>query len=200
MLIVGFYFSLALLPSFISFAQVQQQDYVARHLKEDREWARKSCLSTASIRKLRLLAGVPDESDTLIDSVDTKRLRSRNQILVVTTSGNGHCLDLYVFERRRKDHRLIWSATGMPSGAGFCRESSYNPEAYVRRGKIVVKIPVFDYQSGVRKSTDFYSYAWSGNSYRYVSRRSVRVRKRNSASPRTAQSNKPSEADESRDF
>lgn len=177
MLVVGVYFLFALLPSFISFPQYQEQDYIARHLKEDREWASKSGLSAASIRKLRLLAGVSDESDTLIDSVDAKGLRSRNQLLLVTTSGNGHCLDLYVFEQRRKDHRLIWSATGMPGGAGFCRESSYNPEAYVRSGKIVVKIPVFDYQKGAQKSTDFHTYDWTGKSYRYESRRSVRVRK-----------------------
>jgi hypothetical protein len=192
LLIVGAYFLLALLsaPNLAAFAQYQEQDYVVRHLKEDREWARKSGLSAAAVRKLRLLAQVPDDSDTLIDSLDVKSLHSRNQILLVTTSGNGHCLDLYVFERRRTGYRLIWSATEMPSGAGYCRESPYNPEAYARAGKIVVKIPVFDYQRGVPKATDFYTYAWSGKSYRYVGRRSVKARKRGSyVSHRRAQSN-----------
>lgn len=123
---------LALLSSnLVALAQHQEQDYVARHLKEDREWAHKSGLPVADIRKFRLLADTPDDSDTLIDSLDAKSLRSRNQVLLVTTSGNGHCLDLYIFERGRKDYRLTWSATEMPSGAGYCRESSNDPEAYV---------------------------------------------------------------------
>ena len=159
----------------VALAQYQEQDYVARHLKEDREWARKSGLRTTDVRKLRLLANTPDDSDTLVDNLDAKSLRSRNQILLVTTSGNGHCLDLYVFERGIKTFRLIWSATGMPGGAGYCRESSNDPEAYVRSGRIVVKIPVFDYRRAVPKATHFYTYNWNGKSYRY---RGSRVHRR----------------------
>jgi hypothetical protein len=176
--ILGSSLLLALLSSsLVALAQYQQQDYVARHLKEDRELARKSGLLVADIRKLRLLADIPDDSDALIDSLNAKSLRSRNQVLLVTTSGNGHCLDLYVFEHRRKDFRLIWSATAMPGGAGYCRESSNDPEAYVQAGRIVVKIPVFDYQRGVPKATDFYTYNWNGKSYRYGGSRSVKMRK-----------------------
>jgi hypothetical protein len=65
----------------------------------------------------------------------------------------------------------------MPSGAGYCRESSYNPEAYVKSGRIVVRIPVFDYQRGVPKATDFYTYAWNGRSYQYVGSSSVKMRR-----------------------
>lgn len=190
--IVGasFLFTLLSTSNLGASAQYQDQDYVARHLKEDREWARKSSLPAAAVRKLRLLAGVPDDSDTLIDSLDAKTLRSRNQILFVTTSGNGHCLDLYVFERRRDGYRLIWSATEMPGGAGYCRESPYNPEAYARSGKLVVKIPVFDYRRGVPKVTDFYTYVWNGKSYRYAGMRSAKVhRSGRGASYRTAESN-----------
>jgi hypothetical protein len=180
--IISSSFLLALLSSSpVALAQYQEQDYVVRHLKEDREWARKSGLRGADIRKLRLLAGTPDDSDTLIDSIDAKSLRSRNQILLVTTSGNGHCLDLYVFGRGIKNYRLIWSAIGMPSGAGYCRESSNDPAAYVRSGRIVVKIPVFDYRRGAPKATDFYTYIWNGKSYRYVGRRSVKIRKAGSS-------------------
>ena len=161
----------------VALAQYQEQDYVARHLKEDREWARKSGLRVADIRKLRLLANTPDDSDTLVDSLDAKSLRFRNQILLVTTSGNGHCLDLYVFKRGIKTFRLIWSATGMPSGAGYCRESSNDPEAYVRSGRIVVKIPVFDYRRAVPEATYFYTYNWNGKTYRYGGSRSVKFRK-----------------------
>jgi hypothetical protein len=161
-----------------AFSQYKAQDYVVRHLKEDKDWARKTGLSSTAVRKLRLLANVPDDSDTLIDSLDAKSLRSRNQILLVTTSGNGHCLDLYIFKRGSSNDRFIWSATEMPDGAGYCRASSYNPEAYARAGKIVVKIPVFDYQRGTPAGTDFYTYVWDGKIYQYGGSRRIGVRDR----------------------
>jgi hypothetical protein len=190
-LIIKSSFLLVLLSAsnLVAHAQYQEQDYVARHLKEDREWARKIGLAASTVRKLRLLADVPDDSDALIDSNDAKRLRSRNQLLLVTASGNGHCLALYVFERRRTDYWLIWSATEMHNGAGYCRESPYNPQAYVQSGRIVVRVPVFDYQRGVPKATDFYTYVWNSGSYQYAGRHSVKVRRRGRISyPRTAQS------------
>jgi hypothetical protein len=67
LLIIGSSF-LLLSSSLVALAQYQEQDYAARHLKEDREWARKAGLSSADIRKLRLLADTPDDSDTLIES------------------------------------------------------------------------------------------------------------------------------------
>jgi hypothetical protein len=54
--IISSSFLLALLSwNPVALAQYQEQDYVARHLKEDREWARNSGLPVADIRKLRLL-------------------------------------------------------------------------------------------------------------------------------------------------
>ena len=162
--------------SVVAVSQYKAQDHVVRHLKEDQEWARKTGLSSAAVRKLRLLTEVSDDSDTLIDKLDARSLRSRNQILLVTTSGNGNCLDLYIFKRGNSDYRLIWSATEMPGGAGYCRASSYNPEASARAGKIVVKIPVFDYRRGVPQASDFYTYVWDGKIYRYAAKWPARVR------------------------
>jgi hypothetical protein len=167
----------------VSAAQFQEQDYVARHSKEDREWARKTGLSAQAVRNLRLLADVPDDSDTLIDHIDARNLRARNQVLLVTTSGNGHCLELFVFARRGTRHKLIWSATEMPSGAGYCRQSSHNPEAYVTRsGSIVVKIPAFDYKKLKPEATDFYFYVWNGGVYKYAGNQAVSARHKQSRS------------------
>jgi len=170
-------------PALSVSAQYQEQDYVARHLKEDREWSRKTGLSAEAVRSLRLLADVPDDSDTLIDHIDARNLRARNQVLLVTTSGNGHCLDLYVFARRGKRHKLIWSATEMPSGSGYCRQSSHNPEAYVAgNGNIVVKIPAFDYKKLKPEPTDLYFYVWNGRTYKFAGNRAVSARNKRSRS------------------
>jgi hypothetical protein len=153
--------------SFVAVAQYQRQDYVARHLKEDREWARKTGLSAAAVRKLRLLADVPDDSDTLIDNLVVNRLRARNHILLVTTSGNGHCLDLYVFVRKGNDFQRIWAESEMADGGGFCRASPSNPSAYVDSGgKIIVKVPVFDYIKDKPKAPYLYAFVWNGKTYK----------------------------------
>jgi hypothetical protein len=104
-----------------------------------------------------------------IDNLDTETLRARDHILLITASGNGHCLQLTVFARERDDFRLVWSVTGTPSGAGFCRESPINPQAYATPdGKLVVKVPVFDYSKGAAKATDFYTYIWNGKAYEFA--------------------------------
>jgi hypothetical protein len=150
-------------------AQYQEQDWAARHAKEDREWARKTGLSAAEVRDLRLLADVPDDSDTLIDNLIVKGLRARNHILLVTTSGNGHCLDLFVFLRKGNEFERVWAEGEMPDGGGFCRASPYNPVAYVtRRGKIVVKVPVYDYSKGKPKAPYYYAFVWNGKTYKSV--------------------------------
>jgi hypothetical protein len=153
-------------------AQYQEQDWVARHIKEDRQWAQKTGLSSAEVRKLRSLADVPDDSDTLIDSLIVKGLRARNHILLVTTSGNGHCLDLFVFLRKGDGLQRIWAESEMPDGGGFCRASPYNPVAYVSRsGKIIVRIPVFDMIKRKPKATWFYAFVWNGKTYKPANHR-----------------------------
>jgi hypothetical protein len=146
-----------------------EQDWGARHQEEDRVWASRTGLMPEQVRELRLMADAPDDMNAYIDNLDTETLRARNHILLVTASGNGHCLQLAVFEREGDDFELIWSVTGTPDGAGFCRESPNNPEAYATPdGKLVVKVPVFDYSKGAAKATDFYTYIWNGKAYEFA--------------------------------
>lgn len=149
--------------------------WVARHRREDREWARKNGLSLSEARRLRLMAGVPDDSADYVDTVDASSLRRRGQVLVVSAGGNGHCLCLHVFSRRGGRLKRVWSAEGAPDGAGFCRASPTNPSAYVNARKdIVVKIPVFDYKRRVNIGSDLYTFKWNGRTYRYGGVRSAR--------------------------
>ncbi len=152
-----------------SVAVSQDQDWIARHQEEDRAWASRTSLTPEQVRKLRLASDVPDDEAAYIDNIETEGLRSRNHILLVTAGGNGHCLELIIFERKGDDFQRIWSIAEMPSGAGFCRESPLDPQAYAApNGEIIVKVPVFDYNKGVAKATNFYTYKWSGKTYEFA--------------------------------
>ena len=145
-------------------ASAQRELNKERRVREDYLWSRKSGLSKSAIREMRLLADVTDDSSELIDFVDAKSLRHRKQVLLVTADGNGHCLALYVFERKKRYER-VWSSAQLPGGGGYCRESPVNPKVYVKAGKIVVTIPVFDYQQNVSKPDNLYVYKWNGKTY-----------------------------------
>jgi hypothetical protein len=146
-----------------------KQKLVARHHDEDRLWADRTNLTPEQVRYLRLMSDVPDDEEAYIDNLDTENLKKLNHVLLVTASGNGHCLELTVFERERDEFQRVWSTDGTPSGAGFCRESPRDPEAFASTdGRIVVKIPIFDYNKRTDKSTDIYTYVWTGKKYDFL--------------------------------
>jgi len=138
--------------------------------EDDRKWALRSGLQPEEIRKLRKLTGVEDPADGYIDNLDSHSFRSRNHIFVATAGGNGHCLDLYVFARRGGGFQKVWAV----EEKGYCRESPKNPESHATSGgKIIVKIPVYNYQKQVDRGTVFYTYAWNGRTYNYVGKKIV---------------------------
>lgn len=148
------------------------QNWVARHQEEDRSWVARTGLTPEQVHKLRLMADVPDDEAASVVNLDTENLRTRDQVLLVTASGNGHCLELVVFNREGDDFRRNWSVAEMPSGAGFCRDSPVDPEAYATNdGKLIVKIPAFDYNKGVSKAAKLYTYEWNGKTYEFVGTR-----------------------------
>lgn len=145
-----------------------KQDLIARHLQEDRLWADRAHLTMEQVRQLRNMAEVADDEAAFIDNLDTQNLKKDNHILLVTSSGNGHCLELSVFEPKGESFQRVWSTDETPTGAGFCRESPKNPEAFASNGKITVKVPVFDYNKGTDKSVDIYVYSWNGHRYDFT--------------------------------
>lgn len=146
-----------------------KQAVVARHREEDRLWADRTNLTPEQVRHLRLMSDVPDDEEAYIDNLDTQNLKKLSHVLLVTASGNGHCLELIVFKRERDEFQHLWSTDETPNGAGFCRESPRNPEAFASAdGKIVVRVPVFDYNKGNTKSADIYIYAWNGKTYDFI--------------------------------
>src|SRR5712692_1207324 len=155
-----------------------EEDWTMVHRRDDESWAMKSGLSAATVRGLRELAKVPDDMPGVrIDNLDAKTLRFRGQVLLVLGSGNGHCLSLYVFGRTGSTFREIWSAEGLPDGAGFCRENPRDPEAYAtREGRIVVKIPTdTDWDAGaINAATLHYVFGWNGKTYSLIGRRKLK--------------------------
>src|SRR5579863_3902105 len=59
----------------------------------------------------------------------------RGHLLFVTASGNGHCLDLYVFGGSGKADKPLWELSALPGGAGgICHQQMLPyPSAYAGR-------------------------------------------------------------------
>ncbi|MCU1285646.1 MAG: hypothetical protein JWO13_1996 [Acidobacteriales bacterium] len=143
------------------------------HHKDDTVWAQKSGLSVETVRKLRLEAGVPDDlHETRIDNIDAKTLRSRHQIFIVTSAGNGHCLTLNILTEQRKRIHLLWRLSELPDGAGFCHERMLPyPSAYVSKDqKVLVNIPSYaDDESETGRALRIITYKWTGSTYQFAS-------------------------------
>lgn len=163
---------LVTVPSPTNIVAVVKQDSIARHREEDRLWADRTNLKPEQVRLLRLMSDVSDDEEEFIDNLDTQSLKKLNHVLLVTASGNGHCLNLIVFERKINEFQRVWSTNQTPSGAGFCRESPKNPEAFASAdGDIAVKVPVFDYNKGIDKTANIYVYAWNGETYHSIDKK-----------------------------
>ncbi len=127
-------------------------------------------------RLWRAATGVDEEgSGAEIELVDVASLRSRGHLLFVSASGNGHCLDLYVFADTGKDDKPFWTLSELPGGAGgICHEQLLPyPAAYARAGDIVVQMPtgaawvkrdrLGDYPASTALMV--YTYRWNGSTY-----------------------------------
>jgi hypothetical protein len=146
----------------------------------------KTGLALETIERLwRITMGVDDGNfDDGIETVDAVSLHSRKQILFVTTGGNGHCLNLYVFGNSGNDSRALWELSGLPNDAGICHEPTLPyPTAYARpTGDIVVQVPTA--AAWVKRKEPlgaypvstalmFYTYRWTGVTYKLATTRKI---------------------------
>lgn len=152
----------------------------AWHRQEWVTWSNKTGLPVKIIERLwRTTMGSDDEASFVdgIEMVDAASLRSRNHVLFVTTGGNGHCLDLYVFGNSGKDDKPLWKLSALPNDVGgICHEQMLPyPTAYARpTGDIVVQVPtgaawvkrerLGDYP--VSTALMVYTYRWNGSTYK----------------------------------
>jgi hypothetical protein len=133
--------------------------------------------------------------------VDAASLRSRNQVLFVTHSGNGHCLHLYVFRNAGKENKALWELSGLPSEGGICREQMLPyPTAYARpTGDIVVQLPtgaawvkrerLGDYP--VSTALMVYTYRWDDATYKLAKTEEVVTYRSNSFNPEKCPQDNP---------
>jgi hypothetical protein len=91
------------------------------------------------------------------------------RILFVSTSGNGHCLSVGVYEQKGKGYREVWSVEEMPSGAGFCHESPCtNPTASAtKKGEVTITFPFRDKDANVEDCDHVRVFAYRPNQKTY---------------------------------
>lgn len=144
-------------------------DWVAIHHQDDTKWARKTGLSPALVRRLRIAAALQDsDPEGRLEEVDVANLKSRRQALVVVSYGNGHCLTVTVLGRKRSGWVSVWSESEAPDGSGFCHEGmTPNPTVSVsRKQEIVIEIPTERAEQGC--ATRRLIYSWKGKTYQFA--------------------------------
>jgi hypothetical protein len=148
-------------------------------------WAGKTGLSADRIATMWRRAMGEDAEERFgegIETIDARSLRKRNQILFVTSAGNGHCLHLYIFRNSPKNSQPLWEEDRLPNGGGICHEQLMPyPTAYASpKGEIIVQVPTAaawvkrdaplnDYP--ISTALMIYAYRWNGTTYRLASSR-----------------------------
>lgn len=138
-------------------AQATDPAWITIHRADDAFWAKRTGLSSAQIRAMRLKAEIPDDYvGGRIELVDAKGLRSRDQILFVMAEGNGHCLTAYVFSKGE----IIWSSDEFPGVGGLCRNNFVGEaKMRVRSRELVATFPKDELLE-----TEV-AYHWDGSTY-----------------------------------
>jgi hypothetical protein len=179
---------LAILCFLCSSAVADQRDAArASHRQERISWSNKTGLPLKTVDHLwnaTIGSGADDLFDNGIETVDAASLRNRKQVLFVTTGGNGHCLDLYVFGNSGNDENFLWTLSELPNdGGGICHEQMlpYPTASATLTGDIVVQVPtaaawvkregVGNYQ--VSTALMVYTYRWNGATYKLARARRI---------------------------
>ena len=144
----------------------------------DTNLARKSGLTVAETRSLRMAMGIPDTPfSRSISAIDANSLKPRNHILVVESQRT--CLVLHVFERGPSGFREIWSLSAVPSpdslfgpsestqSQRICAQAPIPPRVRgTADARIVLEIPVLDDPSQRAFPPYIYSFSWDGSVYK----------------------------------
>ena len=150
----------------------------SRHEREDREWARKSGLTAADVRTIRLLAGMTDTSSGWIGGLDAESLKARGQVLFAEF-GNGHCFGAHVLVRKPEGFAEVWSLNDEPrppwtsggtrsrSASGLCLQApGKGPSVHAEGGdRIVLEVPVLADPFLRTTPVNRYRFAWNGRTY-----------------------------------
>jgi hypothetical protein len=118
--------------------------WVSFHQNNDRFWATRSGLPVEDVRRLRLAARIQDDQPSdPIELIDSRSL-GRGQVLLVTNTGDLHCLNVELYGRRWNNaFRKLWSVDATPTNKAFCRPRTCRKPSVsvVKKGEISVMLP-----------------------------------------------------------
>jgi hypothetical protein len=151
-------------------------DWVSFHKKSDQFWAIRSRLSLHDVRSLRLAAGIKDdEPSDSIEMMDGKTL-GRDQVLLVTATNSGQCLDVTVYKPGWTKFAKLWSTASTPENKAFCRPPACHAPRAWATGKGVVTVTLAKAGPGADATCDtdeILTYRWKNSTYELMSDRTV---------------------------
>jgi hypothetical protein len=112
------------------------------------------------------------DDDSSIELLDANVLRSRQQILMITSAGIPQCITVAVFSAAR-GYQKLWQENQGPDNYGFCDNLVITVAVNVTKEmKIEVTTAVCpDDKDASHAVTRTYSYQWDGNSYAWSATR-----------------------------
>jgi hypothetical protein len=156
------------------------QDWKQVRRADEAKWAKTTRLDPRTIHKLwRQASHVANENDdeSRIADIDVEGLSERNQILLVTYTGEKNCLTLTVFRQySTTTFSKVWSVEQGPDGQGFCDSPFGDASADVMKSVIQVRVPQAPDASNGYANYAVLEYEWNGLTYRFTGKRAEQGR------------------------
>ncbi len=156
------------IPSFSqdSFEEIHREDFT--------RWSQVTALLPSDIHRMwRSTSHYAKENDddSSIELLDANVLRSRQQILMITSAGIPRCVTVAVFSAVR-GYQKVWQENQGPDNYGFCNNLGIPAAVNVTKEmKIEVTIAVSPDDKNASAITRSYFYQWDGNSYAWSATR-----------------------------
>jgi hypothetical protein len=157
------------IPSF------SQDNFEEIHREDFTRWSQVTALSPTDVHLMwRATSHYAKESDddSSIELLDITVLRSRQQILMITSAGIPRCITVAVFSAARGNQKL-WQENQGPDNYGFCDNLGIPAAVNITKdGKIEVTTAVSpDDKDAAHAVTRTYLYQWNGSSYAWSASR-----------------------------
>src|SRR5664280_303265 len=156
------------------------QDWKQVRRADEIKWAKTTRLDPRTIHKLwRQASHAASENDdeSRIADIDVEGLSERNQVLLVTYTGEKNCLTLTVFRQYSPTtFSKLWSVEQGPDGQGFCDSPFGNARADVVKSVIEVRVPQAPDASNGYANYVVFDYEWNGITYRFTGKRAEQGR------------------------
>jgi hypothetical protein len=156
------------------------QDWKQVRKADEAKWAKATRLDPGTIHKLwrqASRAANEKDDDSRIADMDVEGLAERNQVLLVTYTGEKNCLTLTVFRQySATTFSKVWSVEQGPDNQGFCDSPFGNARADVVKSVIEVRVPQAPDASNGYANYVVYDYEWNGITYRFTGKRAEQGR------------------------